>query len=197
MIGAELETEYRKAREPKFSSYGERSTFATNARTAIYWARQAIQARIQLAVWDNLDGFIIDDNDRYIDREPGTSIDCLGPVRLRFFLDKWISLDDLLGDIYTPSCHPEIPEKILAREKQAEIDRINRDGVWGFSGEYWHRGEWHQVDICSGFIGDDWRGSGYDYDIMGATLDAFRAAQDQDARDLEAKRPDMYERITL
>ncbi len=157
-------------------------------------ARQAIQAREQLGVWDDLDGFTIGEYDRHVDSEPGASIDCPGPVRLRLVADGYCDLDDLLGDSFTPKHCPEIPPRVLARERQAEVDRIANDGVWGVIGEYWHQGAWQHADSCFGFIGNDWEGSGHDHDIMAETLAAFGAAQDQNARELEAERPDMYER---
>ena len=69
----------------------------------------------------------------------------------------------------------DIPASRLERERQVEIERVNRDGVWGVIGEYWNGREWVHVDSCWGFIGDDWRESGYDADIMRSTLDAANA----------------------
>lgn len=60
-------------------------------------------------------------------------------------------------------------------QRQAEYDRANRDGMWYIAGEYWTGTHWEQVDAVHGFIGDDWRGSGYDSDVMRATLNAALA----------------------
>jgi len=62
--------------------------------------------------------------------------------------------------------------------KQETIDRCNRDGAWGIVGQYrlTDESEWITVDSCWGFVGDDWENSGYDIDIMQATLDALRDA---------------------
>lgn len=53
-----------------------------------------------------------------------------------------------------------------------EAERANREGVYGIEGQYRHpvTGEWIDADSVWGFIGDDWRGSGYDIDIMAETM---------------------------
>jgi hypothetical protein len=71
MIAPELAAEYRKARAPTFSHYGIRMMHYGTARSAIQQARWAIRARVQLGAWNDLGGFIIDTNDRYVDSEPG------------------------------------------------------------------------------------------------------------------------------
>jgi hypothetical protein len=48
---------------------------------------------------------------------------------------------------------------------------VDRDGVWGIVGEYFDGERWQHADSCFGFVGDDWKNSGYDTDIMRATLD--------------------------
>ena len=53
---------------------------------------------------------------------------------------------------------------------------MNRQGVWGIVGEYFDGEVWQHADSCFGFVGDDWKNSGYDTDIMQATLDAARDA---------------------
>ena len=94
-------------------------------------------------------------------------------VRLRIVPDDYVGLDDLFGDTYNPDANPDIPIKQMEREKQEEIDRINRDGVWGVIGEYFDGCNWQHADSCFGFVGDDWRDSGYDIDIMESALDAL------------------------
>jgi hypothetical protein len=194
MIAAELLAEYRRARAPSFSRYGDRRLYAYGARSALQQARYALEAQARAIVWDRHDGFTIGDGDRHIDDAPGTSLDCPGAVRLRLVPDDCMSFDDLAGDTYTAELHPEIPRSVMDRERQAYIDKINAEGVWGVVGEYWNGLEWEHADSCFGFVGDDWRGSGYDQDIMSATLSALGDHQANQARDLEAARPDMYGR---
>ena len=71
----------------------------------------------------------------------------------------------------------DFSERVLAEL----TERANRDGA-----------EWVEVDSCWGFIGDDWRDSGYDIDIMRATLDALAKHDAAVALAIEAERPDMY-----
>ena len=94
-------------------------------------------------------------------------------VRLRIEPDEMVDLDDLLGDMYNPDVNPDIEPEKLEQEKKWELDRIDRDGVWGVIGEYKCPicGHWVQVDSCWGFVGDDWKESGYDIDIMAETLE--------------------------
>ena len=73
--------------------------------------------------------------------------------------------------------NPEIPESRLNREKQEFLDKVNSDGVWGVIGEYFDGETWQQADSCFGFVSDDWKGSGYDVDIMRQTLDAARTVK--------------------
>lgn len=80
---------------------------------------------------------------------------------------------------------------------KAERERANNDGVYGIVGEYcptgdecddiWHSEsrdghrtcgcEWEHADSVWGFIGDDWKSSGYDIDVMSATLAALSNAR--------------------
>ena len=52
--------------------------------------------------------------------------------------------------------------------------RLESDGVWGV--QTFARqscGAMHEVDSCWGFLGDDWRDSGYDHDLRRTALDAI------------------------
>jgi hypothetical protein len=101
----------------------------------------------------------------------------IGDVRLRIVADDSADLDDLFGDTFNPKVNSDIPLARLERERQAEVDRVNRDGVWGVIGEYYDGEEWQHADSCFGFIGEDWKDSGYDVDIMSQTLDAASAIE--------------------
>jgi len=101
----------------------------------------------------------------------GDGIPEIGSVRLRIEPDDSVDMEDLFGDTFNPTLNPKISEAKLERQKKEEVDRVNRDGVWGVIGEYWDGEEWQTADSCWGFIGEDWKESGYDVDIMSQTLE--------------------------
>jgi len=70
-----------------------------------------------------------------------------------------------------------------------DAERANNDGVWGIMGQYRDPAtdKWTTADSVWGFIGDDWRDSGYDYDVKRATLDAWTRAYKPLARALVAE----------
>lgn len=119
-----------------------------------------------------------------------------GEVRLRILADTDCSMDDLKGDVYDRAVNPEIPESRMAREEKEFEERIDREGVWGITGEFWDGDEWIFVDSCWGFVGDDFRATGYEYECKHAVLQAYikhyTRKNDCLARELEASRPDMY-----
>lgn len=100
-----------------------------------------------------------------------------GNVRLRIVPDDICSLEDLEGDLFNPRANPGIPDSRLQRDREVFIAKVNREGVWGIVGEYFDGEAWQHADSCFGFIGDDWKHSGYDTDIMRVTLDAARNAR--------------------
>lgn len=75
-------------------------------------------------------------------------------------------------------------------EKEIEKvrERANQLGLWGIVGEYrlTPTSGWWPADSVWGFVGDDWRDSGYDVDIMANTLKALEDAQHDHCDDLEA-----------
>lgn len=187
---------YMRLRVPNFSPYGDkRLSFQQTATSALRGARWALAADSVREAWDDSDGFEISEYDRYIDSAPGASLECLGPVRLRLVPDETCCLDDLLGDRYNHEVNSNIKPEILDRERAAYIERIENDGVCGVVGEYWNGQAWEHADSCFGFVGDDWRESGYDSDIMSTTLDAWNAHLESAAREIERERPDMYEGV--
>jgi hypothetical protein len=82
-------------------------------------------------------------------------------VRLRVEPDQDLDLSYLDQDCYTDRYRAEVRE------------HAERDGGTGIIGEYYDGETWQSTDSVWGFIGDDWKGSGYDIDIMRATLDAL------------------------
>ena len=97
-----------------------------------------------------------------------------GKVRLRIEPDEHASLEDLEGDMFNPKVNGDIPEAQLKEDREAFIERVNRDGVWGMIGEYWNGEAWEHADSSWGFIGDDWSDNGYDDDIKAATIKAYK-----------------------
>jgi len=100
-----------------------------------------------------------------------------GNVRLRVVPDEMCSLEDLEGDCFNPKANPDIPASKLQRDREEFIAKLNQEGVWGIIGEYFDGEVWQHADSCFGFVGDDWKNSGYDTDIMRATLDAATDAR--------------------
>src|ERR1700693_6591303 len=88
------------------------------------------------------------------------------------------SLEDLEGDGFNPKANPDISASKLQRDREVFIAKVNREGVWGVIGEYFDGEQWRHADSCFGFVGDDWKDSGYDTDIMRATLDESSGARD-------------------
>ena len=57
-------------------------------------------------------------------------------------------------------------------QRKAVAKRIDNEGCYGIIAEARCPGcgGWRQVDAVWGFVGDDWRDSGYDHDLMGAAV---------------------------
>lgn len=98
-------------------------------------------------------------------------------VRFRVVPDETYSLEDLEGDCFEPHVNPDIPASKLQRDREEFIAKVNHEGVWGIVGEYFDGETWRHADSCFGFVGDDWKHSGYDTDIMRTTLSAARDAR--------------------
>lgn len=69
----------------------------------------------------------------------------------------------------------DLSENQRDRIKAETILRCEQEGVWIIRGEYWDSSLWLIADSCGGFIGQDWKNSGYDTDIMRAAIDAYEA----------------------
>jgi len=98
--------------------------------------------------------------------------------------DDWYTFDDHEGDTYSPAANPDIKPAILDRERKAELDRANREGFYVLSVQVRESddAQWETLDSCGGFLGDDWRGSGYDLDMMRVAVD-WHADRLQEKRD--------------
>lgn len=87
--------------------------------------------------------------------------------------DNWrvyIEVDEVPYDDSYIDTWDDTDEKKALLKKEL-WDRIERDGVWGVVGEVKCKacGAWEIVDAVGGFVGDDWKDSGYDTDVLEAT----------------------------
>jgi hypothetical protein len=67
-------------------------------------------------------------------------------------------------------------QECFADVRDGEYERARKDGVWGIESQY-NLGDgrgWVSADSVWGFIGDDYKGSGYDDDIRSAAISALR-----------------------
>lgn len=112
------------------------------------------------------------------DRALWDALEYLGLVRLEIRADDFATLRDLEGDTFNPSAHPDIPPSRILRERDAERERIEREGVWGIVAQYRTDAdaEWEDAHSVWGFVGDDWQSSGYDDDARAQAIDALRNA---------------------
>lgn len=103
-------------------------------------------------------------------------------VRVEPRPDESAALEDLACD---PGCFDR--DSDYQRHLKETADRAYSEGVFGIVGEYLdpESGEWIQADSCWGFIGEDWKGSGYDSDALHLAIQAWRDAR-QDQRDRRA-----------
>jgi len=129
-------------------------------------ASHALRIARTLSQWDALQG------EEVFEGEP-VSDQC--NIRLLIVPDNEV-YDDSYFDTWEIS--DDQKEKI-----RAELwARIEREGVWGITGQYrvcscdecGNPAHWEDVDSVWGFVGDDWQDSGYDTDVMQGTIDAFR-----------------------
>lgn len=120
-----------------------------------------------------------------------TEFDSCANVRLRVEYQEDGCIDDLVGDMFNPK-YDGLTNSQREREYKAFVARVNDEGVFGLTGEYFDGDDWQHAASCWGFIGGDWRDSGYESDIMHATLEAHAKHCEALARDAERERPDMY-----
>lgn len=96
-------------------------------------------------------------------------------------LGRWVPIKDYRD--------PETGDRVKASDHCTECQKLERDGAWVVVGQ-WRlspHDKWQTADCCGGFVGDDWRDSGYDTSIMQACLDALKDAQADAARDAWVK----------
>ena len=122
-----------------------------SVQRSIGWrAQSALRNAKTLWEWDALNGWIASNDDAQ--REPRIGWN-EGVVRLITLWDK----------------NPDTSFWTKEEYKLAESD-----GCFGLVGQFWDGDDWQDVDSCWGFIGEQWLNSGYDTDIMSATIEAYR-----------------------
>lgn len=82
--------------------------------------------------------------------------------RLSLVVDE-LDYDDSYIDTWD-----DISDEEKAQAKRELWERIERDGVWCLDGQVQCTscGTWESIDHCCGFVGMDWKDSGYDSDIL-------------------------------
>ncbi len=71
-----------------------------------------------------------------------------------------------------------LDQEMFADVRQKELDRAERDGTCGIVSQYRvsDDDDWQEADSVWGFIGDDWKDSGYDSDLMDSAIQAYYSA---------------------
>jgi hypothetical protein len=100
-----------------------------------------------------------------------------GRVRIDILPDEDADPDNILGDAYDPASNQGVQRSTLERQRNAILDAIERDGVWGAVAKYQdiNTGAWIFVDSIWGFVGDSFADSGYDTELRTAAVCAFIA----------------------
>lgn len=84
-----------------------------------------------------------------------------------------VSENEPYDDSYIDTWTDRTPRQ-REKDRKELRERIGNEGTWGLV-SYWRpnpRASWDQVDAVGGFVGDDWKDSGYDVDLMNAALRA-------------------------
>lgn len=169
-----MNTQKGRTRKAKFTRLFEqysklrRSHFGITSNGKSYLSCGTAQgclncARVRIA-WDARDGQTVDEFERGTDAQ-------LGDVRLRIVADTDVDVADLFGDCFNPDVNTDIPRSKLEREEKAELERANRDGVWGVQAQWFDGQRWETTDSCYGFIGEDWKGD-YEIEAMESAMEA-------------------------
>lgn len=71
----------------------------------------------------------------------------------------------LKGDMFKPECNPHLSPDILLQREYAYLQELESEGVYIATLEKWNPevGEgWTMIDCIGGFVGDSFKGSGFD-----------------------------------
>jgi hypothetical protein len=101
-----------------------------------------------------------------------------GIVRFKVVPDNIEPYDDSYIDTW------DCPDEEKLQLKRDLWEKIEREGVWGIvvekhvKCEHCKSNRWDQVESCWGFVGEDWKDSGYDLDFKMAALQAVGICMD-------------------
>lgn len=194
----ELIAAYRAKRAPYFPNSYPGKAFHTVARSALDQARFTVTDSKTARAWEEADGYVVSEYDASDDCD-----DCDGArVRIVERGDD-LCFDDIAGDCYNPEVNKDINPNILKREEKEERERISSEGVWFYESQYWDGADWEHADSIGGFVGGDFKRSGYMEGLQRAALDALADCLKSEQAELDAKataaacdlmasRPDMH-----
>ena len=95
---------------------------------------------------------------------------------------RYLGPTDRRGARFVERLHRDINPNILAKEEREFHERVDRDGVWGYRAMVRDStGHWGEVDAIWGFVGDDFKGSGCDTDLMNAAMRALAERRAEEA----------------
>jgi hypothetical protein len=80
----------------------------------------------------------------------------IGNYQIVEYPDVDFSIENLKGDLFNASLHPNIPAEVLKAEENDFENLVKSEGVFGYSLECWdtRTGEGYEpVDSCWGFVG--------------------------------------------
>ena len=92
----------------------------------------------------------------------------LGLMRLVMVFDECYDFDTLCGDVYNPQVNTNIDVTTLNRQKRAFLSRVNREGVHTvvLQCRPVPNAEWVNVEFSGSYVGEDFIGSGYEFDML-------------------------------
>lgn len=164
---------WRDLRRPRFSDSYPGVPLVYPALQAWRMAWSEVHSEDTRRRWQEAGGDIIPDHDL---AKFG------GLVCIVCCADSYADIDDLAGDMFVERLHPDINPNILAKEEREFHERVERDGVWGYRAMVRDRaGHWDEVDAIWGFVDDDFKGSGYDVNLMNAAMSALAERRAEEA----------------
>lgn len=103
-----------------------------------------------------------------------------GKIKVQAYADTFWRYEELAGDVFCPQANKDVCPTQLKREERNFKARIRRAGVFFVEASYWTGREWEshigiQDNVICGFVGNDFIGSGYEFQMLQAALDAYNA----------------------
>lgn len=103
-----------------------------------------------------------------------------GKIKVEAHSDTFWRYEDLTGDVFCPQVNNDICPEKLKREERNFKARIRRAGVFFVEASYWTGREWEsqtgiQDNVICGFVGNDFIGSGYEFQMLETALEAYNS----------------------